>query len=241
MAREFGLGYLPPPPDGRNHQFLARAMMSQVAAAKKPAPRKAPYKEGPILDQGPNPHCVGFSSRGLLNASPIMVKPDSGPSGSEIYKLAQELDEWPGNNYDGSSVNAGCKALKQLGYIEGYAWFTKMDQIIEWVNGGYGTVLVGTNWYDSMDNVDRNGLIVAPSRLAKPVGGHAYRLNWFDIKKKAFLVPNTWGRKWGMPDCKTGELSGTAYMPLELGERLFFKEEGEVTAPTEIVLKAVRA
>lgn len=239
MAREFGLGYLAPPPDGRNFRFLARAMMPQVAAAKKLTPRKRPYNEGPRLDQGATPHCVGFSARGLLQAAPIMVLPGRGPDGHLLYHLAQEQDEWPGTNYDGSSVSGGCKAMQTLGYIENYAWFTSLDEIIAWTNGGYGTVIVGTNWYASMDNVDASGFIIAPSGFATPIGGHAYRLNWWDVKKQGFLMINSWGYGWGMNGPKGTQL-GEAFMSRPLAEKLLFGEDGEVAAPTEVRLKAVR-
>lgn len=239
MAREFGLGYLPPPPDGRNFKYQARAMMPQIAAAAKPTPRKRPYNEGPRLDQGPTPHCVGFASRGLLQAAPIMVKPADGPDGHQIYQLAQDLDEWPGTNYDGTSVNAGCKALRQLGYIENYAWFNTIEQMVAWTNGGYGSIIVGTWWYPTMDHVDSKGFIVEPSGLATPVGGHAYRVNWFDAAKQGFLIVNSWGRDWGMFD-KAGGLAGEAFMSMKLAQQLFFEEDGEVAAASEVRLKPVR-
>jgi hypothetical protein len=214
-------------------------MMTQVKAAKKPTPRKRPYNEGPMLDQGNKPHCVGFGTRGIIQAAPLMVKPGVGPDGSMLYDMAQERDEWEGKNYDGSSVNGGMKAGRDAGFFESYAWFNTQEQLVDWTNGGYGTVAVGTYWYPAMDNVDKDGYIIEPPNLASPVGGHFYRVNWWDKVKQAYLIINTWGFKWGMLG-KKGELTGTAYMRPQLAERLFFKEQGEVAAPVEIRLKPVR-
>ncbi len=35
----------------------------------------------------------------------------------KVYKRAQQLDEWPGEDYGGSSVNAACKVLRERGFI----------------------------------------------------------------------------------------------------------------------------
>ena len=34
-----------------------------------------------------------------------------------IYKQAQTLDEWPGDDYEGTSVLAGAKAVQAEGYM----------------------------------------------------------------------------------------------------------------------------
>lgn len=227
--REQGFGRLVSPPDARDLDYSMRGL-TMAAVAK---PRKSQYREGPMQDQGPTPHCVGYSTRGVLQAAPLMVKPAVGPSATALYKSAQVLDEWPGTNYDGSSVRGGMKALQAAGYISTYVWADvrnpqqAINTLREFMNGGLGTVVVGSNWYLSMDNVDSKGFIVPPSARAMPVGGHAYRLNWWDAKRQGFLVINSWGRFWGHQN------KGVAWMSEALLLRLLF-EEGEAAAPSEI-------
>ena len=237
MARDRAFGYLQPPPDGRNFKFLAAVHREEIAQVMQPKPRKRQYKEGPILDQGSKPHCVGFSGKGFLNAAPIMSKPAEDPTPQQIYFAAQDRDEWPGNNYDGSSVRGGCEALKAYGLIESYVWFTNVNGLIDWTNNGFGTAWVGTNFYATMDDVDGAGYIQMPGSLATPIGGHAYRLNWFDKSKDAFLFVNSWGNSWGILK-RDGTRTGTAYLRRVDAERLLFKEDGEAAGPTQVKLKA---
>lgn len=246
MAREFGLGRLYAPDERDRHYTLGPDAMKLLQQAKAPASRKMPYKEGPRLFQI-GPVCVGASCRGLLNAAPIMVKPNTGPSMYHFYAAAQRLDEWPGENYDGSSVRGGCKALQQQGYIQSYLWLdtrpsaveASLLTMIDFMRLGYGTVIVGTNWYLSMDDVDGDGYILSPGTTETPVGGHAYRINWYDEKRNAFLVVNSWGYLWGEedPDGTPGPYKGTAWMRAPLMRRLMV-EEGEAACPTEVKVPA---
>lgn len=224
-------GRLIAPKDGRDHNFLMRAAMPQIiAAAGKPKPRKRPYNDGPVLDQGPHPYCVGFSARGFLEGAPIMLKAGAGPSGVEIYAGAQERDEWPGTDYEGSSVRGGMKYLSDVGHICSYVWGQTLEEAIAWMNGGFGTVVVGTNWYAEMSSVDAQGFMREPaSSLVTPIGGHAWRWIWYDSKKNAILLRNSWGPQYGT--------QGYAYLRLPLAQRLL-AEDGEISAPIQVKVKA---
>lgn len=61
-------------------------------------------------DQGSEGACVGFGSS---RACSIMnrVRYD----GFALYHRAQQIDEWPGENYDGTSVRAGMDVLRKEG------------------------------------------------------------------------------------------------------------------------------
>ena len=233
-------GRLAAPKDARDFRFLMRSAMPQVAAAiGKPKPRVRAYNVGPMLDQGSTPQCVGYSTRSFLDAAPLMSKANVGPSATEIYKTAQSLDEWPGTNYDGTSVRAGMKALEAAKQISGYVWAQSIDEAINWMNGGYGTVVVGTNWYAEMSDVDNDQFMrEPPPSMATPIGGHAWHVIWFDVKKKGFLMKQSWGNQFGWLT-KAGTLSGFAYVRKEFMERLL-REDGEIGSPTQIKVKPVQ-
>jgi hypothetical protein len=231
-------GRLAAPPDARDLSYTMRAVMPQVKDATAPTPRLRPYKDGPLLDQGNTPQCVGYSTRGFLDGAPLMSKPTEGPTATEIYRGAQTLDEWPGTNYDGTSVRGAMKYLSKAGVISGYAWGQSLEDAIKWMNGGYGTIVVGTNWYANMSYVDKDGyMLPPPSSLSTPIGGHAWRWNWYDAKNKAILMRNSWGHDFGYP-IRDGIPSGYAYVKLALAERLL-AEDGEIAAATQVKIKPV--
>lgn len=232
MARELGLGRLQAPEDARNRDYLIPMMLPQLGAAK---PRKTAYKEGPRLDQGAKPHCVAFSGLGFLNAAPLMR--NDGYDTTKVYQECQRNDEWPGENYDGTSVAALMKVMETRGHIKGYVWGQSAKDAGMWTTAGHGTVIVGTDWYPIFDEIPRDGYMPMPPKLSYPIGGHAYRLNWFDPKKGAFLVVNSWDAHWGMPT-KAG-LTGTAYMKADVLQFLL-DSGGEIAAPTQCKLQPVK-
>lgn len=232
-------GRLVAPKDANDLSYLMRAARPQIVlAVGKPKPRKTAYRDGPLLDQGQTPQCVGYSCRGFLDGAPIMSNPNQGPSATEIYHMAQERDEWPGTNYDGSSVRGGMKALTDAGQICAYVWGQTVEEAIKWMNDGYGTCVVGTSWYAEMSNVDKDGYMMEPpSSMSTPIGGHAWRWIWYDPNKKAILMRNSWGHDFGY--LKKGIPSGYAYVRVPFAERLL-REEGEVAAPTQVRIAPVK-
>lgn len=237
MSSVNSFGRLPAPPDARDLRFRMRGAMPQVnAVLGKPTPRKRPYKDGALLDQGQKPHCVAYSGKGFMLAAPLMR--DEGFDTTVVYHRCQQLDEWPGENYDGTSVRALMKAMTELGYIGSYVWGQSLDDAIAWMNGGYGTTIVGTNWYAEMSDVDANGFMrEPPGSLATPIGGHAWRVIWFDVKKQGFLMRNSWGHDFGgLVRGGQGVRSGYAFVRKEFMGRLL-REDGEIGAPVQIKVK----
>lgn len=233
MSSVNSFGRLTAPPDARDLRFLMRAARPQIhAAIGKPKPRTRTYRDGPVLDQGETSQCVGFSIRGFLDGAPIMSKPTDPPSAKKIYQEAQARDEWPGQNYNGTSVRGGMKALVDLGLVQSYVWGQTVDEAIAWMNGGYGTAVVGTNWYTEMSDVDDKGFMREPApSMATPIGGHAWRLIWYDVKRQGVLMRNSWGHEFGF--VKGGQPSGYAYVRPEFLVRLL-REDGEIAGPTQV-------
>lgn len=180
-----GLGRLPAA-DERDAQFR------MLVPAEVDLPSYKYYSTGPILDQGPFPHCVGFAWRQWLSSS--LLKTKTGPAPQDIYTAAQKIDEWPGENYAGTSVRAGAKYLQSLGHIANYLWAWDVNTIKAWVLSGKGTVVVGTLWYEGMFKPDPKGYVHV---TGPDVGGHAYLLAGFSQDRDAFRIVNSWGRAWG--------------------------------------------
>lgn len=228
-----GFGRLVAPPDHRDQHYPMRAALAQLPTAP---PRKTAYHEGALLDQGVQPQCVSFAGKGFMLAAPTMRDP--GYETTEVYHACQRADEWPGENYDGTSVRALMSVLKDRGWISNYVWGQTVDDARTWMNGGYGTVIIGINWYAAMDTVDAKGFVEEPAATATPIGGHALRLNWWDAIKQGFLLVNSWGHNWGIPLGPSGILSGHAYLSAGLLTRLL-GEAGEIAAPTQTTVKKV--
>ena len=135
-------------------------------------------------DQGRTPQCVAYAWCHWIEDGPVLhrgIHPLVAPK--LIYENAQKLDEWPGENYDGTSVRAGAKYLKNINKISGYLWAYDVQTLVNTVLN-VGPVVVGTNWYYNMFFPDKTGLIKATGKLA---GGHAYVLNGVDTVKKIFF------------------------------------------------------
>lgn len=152
------------------------------------------FSDGWWGDQGKTPQCVGFAWAHFIDDGPILhlgKKPNINPT--LIYREAQKIDEWHGENYNGTSVRAGVKFLQKQGKIKSYLWTTNLDTLIKTLLT-QGPVVAGTIWHQSMFHPDRSGIIRANGRV---VGGHAYLINGVNTKTKLFRIKNSWGRKWG--------------------------------------------
>lgn len=147
-------------------------------------------------NQGNTSECVAYAWTHWLEDGPFYQASSPQPilNPNTVYREAQKVDEWPGENYNGTSVRAGAKILQSLGYIQNYYWTANINTLINTVLN-VGPVVVGTHWYRNMFYPSKaTGIIRASGRM---VGGHAYVINGVDTKKKLFRIKNSWGRKWG--------------------------------------------
>src|SRR4051812_7874153 len=71
------------------------------------------------LNQGNEGACVGFAWAQELAAAPAEAKVNA-KLALRIYEDARKVDEWPGERYSGTSVLAGAKVVKVMGYMEEY-------------------------------------------------------------------------------------------------------------------------
>ncbi len=191
----------------------------------------------PALDQGATPQCVGFSGYQWLTSFPIRNKPAFTPT--ELYKEAQKRDEWPGEDYAGSSVRGCFKVLKDKGFVSEYLWAETVDHVVDHLLT-IGPVVVGTRWSIGMFMADNQGYIDDIGGNA--VGGHAYLLiganrlrKKKDGKKGAVRVLNSWGPNWG--DETSGRATGRAWLSFKALEELM-EQDGEACTATELLLPA---
>ena len=194
------------------------------------------------LDQGFEGACVGFSSTHELAARPKIVLKDE-PFARALYRRAQELDEWEGTDYEGTSVLAGMKAVKEIRnslgqpLISEYRWAFGLKDAVQ-VLSYKGPLVLGIWWHESMFDWDDKYFIHPDGNYA---GGHAILCNgvkiirkpgvttwpprWedVDLDKSYARLHNSWGWSYG--------LNGDVFVTLrDLGNLLV--DEGEACIPT---------
>jgi len=123
----------------------------------------------------------------------------------KIYWEAQKIDPWNGGAYpnteefyEGTSVLAGIKIVKQLGFIKSYRWAFSLEETLYGL-GHNGPAVLGIPWFYDMYFPDSNGFI-KPS--GQRVGGHAILARAINVKEKYVTLRNSWGKDWGKEgDC----------------------------------------
>lgn len=163
MNDHFHLGFrqLPNPKD-------EKYKLSKIMGAPVVEHLAKSWRRGPTLDQKHTSACVGFTAFQFQVSDPI-VKP-AVLSPEEIYRQAREIDEFPGNADEGTSIRAGLEVLRRSGVIKNYYWAESSSQALDYLLR-YGPLIFGTDWTEDMFTPNENGVIhpTGPS-----VGGHAW-------------------------------------------------------------------
>jgi hypothetical protein len=214
--------------DDRDRKFLMRRMLPDARRLAL-ATRKAWFINPNALDQGQTGTCVGHAWRNFLRCAPIRTE-KSGPSAFDVYRSAVLKDPWASNELpdgdpgldDGTTVRAGAQAVTDFGRLRSYVWAFSLQSAVEWVLTE-GPVVLGTNWYSSMSEPDRQG-VATIKPTARVIGGHAYLLRGVDTRKALARCCNSWGDGWG----KSGEF----FIPFRDLERLIH-EDGEACSAVQ--------
>lgn len=201
--------------DEHSREYPIRELLPSVAV-----PRSYTWSCGINLDQGSEPACTGFAVSHEAAARPCVVSGVTNKIALELYHRAQQLDEWPGEDYAGSSVLGAMKAGRERRWYGEYRWAFSIDDLILAI-GYHGPAVLGICWYEGMSDPDANGLIAPTGDL---LGGHAILCNGYNAKSKLFRLHNSWGKSWG----KNGE----CFISCANLARLL-KDEGEACIPVK--------
>jgi len=200
--------------DERSREFPIRQLL------RHDKPRSYTWRCDQYLDQGVEGACVGFGWAHEIAARP-KVHPATTNLAQHIYNEAKKVDYWAGEDYEGTSVLAGAKVAQKAGYYEKYRWAFTLEDIL--VSLGYhGPVVIGVNWYEGMDNTDKDGRIHVTGRV---VGGHGAILKGISVKDRTVRLHNSWGPRWGV--------NGDAYLSWDDLDKLR-KDQGEFCVPTRL-------
>lgn len=174
------------------------------------------WEEPPILDQGNDGACTGFGCAGYINAGPVRPGKRGMLGYAEamaIYKRAREIDEWPGEDYEGSSVDAAVRALREQGRVKSFYWGRELATVQSELLVD-GPVILGLDWTEAMCTPDAEGFIQAQGSV---VGGHCVAAVGINTKKEFKIgsihfrgyvkIAQSWGKGHGK--------EGFVYLPLE--------------------------
>ena len=179
-------------PDPRDAAFPVSDLLKTLPVPKRAATSVYWWDDGAWLDQGQTPQCVAYAWSHWTADGPVINRLLEAPSA--LYHDAQVADEWPGENYDGTSVRGAAKVLKTKGLITSYFWATKLSDIVTTIMLK-GPMVMGTNWSNSMFTPDSRGVV--HYNRAQIVGGHAWVVNGYNKNTRLFRCKNSWGRSWG--------------------------------------------
>jgi hypothetical protein len=188
---------------------------------------------GLVIDQGREGACVGFGVTGEAMASPVRQKffdpivgmPTVDRANTEalrVYHRAQEIDEWEGVNYEGTSVRAGMLVGRERGWWDGFRWAKNLDDLRFALE--LGPVVIGVTWRDGMYVVESDGDVRV---IGGVVGGHCLLITGYSPdyahRGPRFRWRNSWGPGYG--------LHGNGYIRPEDLDAVLFRDGNEAAVP----------
>jgi len=170
-----------------------------TALVEAPTLHDVRWRAGKVLDQGAEGSCVGHGCVGCIGTEPHPA-PASRVTHAEAvrwYHHAQGLDEWPGADYSGTSVNAGLKVGRAFGWWDSYRWAFGVDDMRQAIQ--LGSLVIGIPWRSGMYETGPDG-VVNPS--GSEVGGHCLAVTaWvtdYAGHGPGFWWRNSWGLDYGI-------------------------------------------
>lgn len=187
-----------------DHERRIRLLEGPAPQPPKPPPPPAGDVVHPIAvlqDQGQEGECVGYGWSSFIASSPnpLQIVPQlpgqdlETATAERLYAAAQAADGSPPDEQSGASTLGGAKAAQQLGFITAYHWATSVADVEAAIKNGFN-VVVGSDWYDGMMDVNADGFVVPTGQIA---GGHETCYHGVAADGSWFLIRNSWGR-WGI-------------------------------------------
>lgn len=181
----------------------------------------------PMLDQGEEGACSGFGLATVANylLTRRKVEPDPAPvSPRMLYEMARRYDEWPGEDYSGSSARGAMKGWHKHGVCSAREWtYQPSDQPAPGGLNDARTADALRRPLGAYLRVNHQDLVAMHSALAevgilyatanvhegwaevggdgvipypaKATGAHAFAIVAYDAE--GFWIQNSWGDDWG--------------------------------------------
>jgi hypothetical protein len=221
---------------------------SNVDAAEESAAPRDRYFEPPPLELPvellPNPDCirnldhaatsanVGFALAGVINYLRLERGVDELVSPWMLYHQARRYDEWPGEEYEGTSLRGAMIGWATDGVCSEREWpteqrveldeatraralaarpeaFARLQPDIDHLRAAVfhlHAIAVTANWHDGWDS-PRDGRI-GPAKSADQMGVLAVAI--LGYTSEGFIVLNSWGSEWAGLETSAGMLPGCA-------------------------------
>lgn len=178
----------------------------------------------PVLDQGSEGACTGFGLATIANF--LLRVRGQNPTADEVsawmlYSMAKRYDEWPGEDYEGSSARGAMKGWFKHGLCAAALWQARTPDPTLEVKRSADALARPLGAYFRVNHKDlvsmhsaisEAGVLYATAIVHKgwqqvgsgdevieykpgAVGGHAFAIVGYD--RRGFWIQNSWGSKWG--------------------------------------------
>jgi hypothetical protein len=178
-----------------------------------------------VLDQGQEGACTGFGLAAVINLLKYRRGEEVKVSPRMLYEMARKHDEWPGEDYSGSSCRGAIKGWKNMGVCSEEIWpysanessgltIAKAREARSTILGAYyrlradlnnyhaalnetGAIYVSANVHSGWDSPrkKRGDSFATIKQSTEPAGGHAFAIVGYN--ELGFIVQNSWGPHWG--------------------------------------------
>lgn len=203
-----GLGRLPSPKDDRDHTLGQH--VRGLSTIQQTLPSYSYFRQAiPVMNQGTTSMCVAYSGSIIRTISQRKdAKQLQVFDAPELYARCKEQDGIP--NQDGTFQRVAAEILLNRGAIiiqspdagdigttrkiAAYARLRTVDEIRASVYL-FGAAWLGSWWYQNWFEVPSSDWYLPEPDQA--VGGHAYAVDGYSDRRKAFRIHNSWGPTWG--------------------------------------------
>jgi hypothetical protein len=196
-----------------------------------------------LRDQGYEGACAGFGLAAVIdyvNRSNGIKEP---VSARMLYEMAKHHDQWPGEDYEGSTARGAMKGWHKNGVCPEKEWEYRTDErgfldagrqqaALKYPLGAYYRILpkrsdlhaalhetgaiyatAATHAGWSEKRVKDNGGVIPYKRSWKQRGGHAFAI--LGYTDRGFIIQNSWGKAWGGIKVKRTRYEGCALWSYE--------------------------